>query len=180
MASAPSASRSGKGGAVGSGGRSRGAIDVWRRSAEPVLSIVLGVLLGVVDAASDTSAMGLRVPALLAGFLMVAQGVLDLNRNRQQAAQRAAAGEAYQAHAAGQSHEAQTHSDRPREPVYVPPVAARPTKETLGVPLLVLGLAIWLGLTVISLEGAPTLRGLSLLSAFLLFSRGWSLLPARK
>lgn len=180
MASAPSASRSGKGRTVGSGSRSRALIDTWQRSAEPILSMVLGVLLGVVDAGSSSSAMGLRVPALLAAFLMVAQGGLELSRNRQQSAQQVGGGEMMQGRVISQGQAVQPHGDYQREPVYVPPVAARATKESMTVPLLVLALAVWLGLTVIALEGAAALRALSLLSAFLLFSHGWSLLPARK
>jgi hypothetical protein len=62
----------------------------------------------------------------------------------------------------------------------VPSMIARAPKESMTIPMLVLGLAVWLGLAVIGLEATPVLRGLALLAAFLLFSHGWSLLPARK
>lgn len=180
MASAPSASRSTKGRTVG-GGRVRGAMDTWQRSWQPLVSILLGAALGLVDAASSGSAMGLRVPALLSAFLMVAQGMLDLNRNRQQGSNQSGPPDMVQGRVVGPGSQAlQPHGDLPREPVYMPPVSARATKESLTVPLLVLGLAVWLGLSVIALDGDGLLRTLSLLSAFLLFNNGWGLLPARK
>lgn len=176
--------------------------DAKQAKVKSAFSITLGILLGIVCAVPTSGEMGLRVPALLAALVMVAQGLLDLGRVRQErldrerqeqqdAEGRERAAQAKESHArqqpAGTALEGRVLGpgeapprDDARAAQRVPPVVARTPKESMTIPMLVLGLAVWLGLAVIGLDASAVLRGLSLLAAFLLFSHGWSLLPARR
>jgi hypothetical protein len=179
------------------------ASDATQATVKSAFSIALGILLGVACAVPTTGEMALRVPALLASLVMVAQGLLDLGRVRQtrlkteqqEKADREKAAQDQEARArqkaatptgstALEGRVMQPGEVQPARDVvaaqHVPPVAVPTPKESMTIPMLVLGLAVWLGLAVIGLEAAPVLRGLALLAAFLLFSHGWSLLPARK
>src|SRR4051794_23458953 len=46
-----------------------------------VLTLVLGISLGIANQGAGGTAMALRVPALLAALLMVGQGIVDLRKN---------------------------------------------------------------------------------------------------
>jgi hypothetical protein len=139
---------------------------------EPLIIIVIGIALGLVDQTSSEVSGALRVPALVAALILVGQGLNLLE-------------DARNARAAGQVIE-------DREPV---PVGADPTAAPANAPrqvliagadepgrssrtptraYLVLILAIWLGVATLAFPTAPLqLILLSLLSAYLLFARGW-------
>src|SRR4051812_48615700 len=46
-----------------------------------VLTLVLGLALGIANQGAGDTAMALRVPALLASLLMVGQGVVEIRKN---------------------------------------------------------------------------------------------------
>jgi hypothetical protein len=141
-----------------------------------VLTLILGLALGVANQGAGGTAMALRVPALLAALLMVGQGVNDLRKNMPHR----------------QEVEVLPENDpgvRGRELAVVRPLppktpvtimATRPSPATLSVPLTVLILAAWLGLADLRIHAPASLSVLSLISAFALFALGWGLLPARR
>jgi hypothetical protein len=141
-----------------------------------ILTLVLGLALGVANQGAGDTAMALRVPALLAALLMVGQGVNDLRKNMPHR----------------QEVEVLPESDgtpRGRELAVVRPMppqrpvtimATRPSPQTLSVPITVLILAAWLGLADLRIDAPASLSVLSLISAFALFAIGWGLLPAKR
>lgn len=133
---------------------------------EPILIIMIGLALGLVDQASFGASAVLRVPALIAALVLVGQGVNLLSLARQ------------------------SEVVVPSEPVAVgaskapgsvnrgvDPGADEEGASSGGMAKLVLLLAIWLGLATLANPTAPvSLILLSLLSAYLLFARGWKVL----
>jgi hypothetical protein len=140
-----------------------------------VLTIALGISLGLANQGAGTTAMGLRVPALLAALLMVGQGVANLRRSLPQRQEIEVIPDP---ESGVRGRELAVVRPIPqRQPVTA--VAVRPTPATLSVPVTVLVLAAWLGLADLRVDAPPTLSVLSLVSAFALFALGWGLLPAR-
>jgi hypothetical protein len=128
--------------------------------------VVLGSVLGASAQMSTGAQMGLRVPALFAALLMVAQGLLELDRNRRQMARAeltapivTPSGEVVPVSRAG----------------YLPSTAsAQPGPQHAALPTTLMGLAGWLGLAVLVTGGsAVTLSVLATVGAFLLFAMGW-------
>ena len=140
-----------------------------------VLTLILGLALGVANQGAAGTAMGLRVPALLAALLMVGQGVVDIRKNlpRRTVEVIPDSGDG------PRSRElAVVRPMPPQPPVTV--LTTRPSPSTLSVPLTVMFLAAWLGLADLRIAAPASLSTLSLISAFALFALGWGLLPARR
>jgi hypothetical protein len=146
-----------------------------------VVTLMLGILLGVTNQAADGVGMGLRVPALLAALLMTGQGVVDLKRHWPREVRVVRRRETPEQD--GNNVRLSTELDKvrplpPPRPVTVELV--RPTAPNLAVPITVMVLAAWLGLADLRVEAPTSLTVLCLISAFALFALGWSLLPARR
>jgi len=145
----------------------------------PSLLLVLGAALGAATQMSPAAAMGLRVPALFAALFMVAQGLYEVERVRRRrppsgdgTAGTAASGDGVDGLTAGME------TARPMYRATAPTAAASRDKARAAIPALLMGLAGWLGLAVLSGAGndAVPLSVLATLSAFLLFAIGWQVL----
>jgi hypothetical protein len=141
-----------------------------------VLTLMLGVLLGIANQGAGTTGMGLRLPALLAALLMVGQGVNSLRKNLPHRTEI----EVIPEPTVGQRGRelAIVHPLPPKQPVTV--LATRPSGTALAVPLTVMVLAAWLGLADLRVPAPPALTTLSLIAAFALFALGWGMMPARR
>jgi hypothetical protein len=141
-----------------------------------VLTVALGIALGLANQGATDTAMGLRVPALLAALLMVGQGIVNIRKSlpRQEHIEVVQEG----GNGPRGRELAVVHSIPSRSPAS--PVSVRPTPATLSVPVVVLLLAAWLGLADLRVDAPPLLSVLSLVAAFALFALGWGLLPARR
>jgi vacuolar-type H+-ATPase subunit I/STV1 len=140
-----------------------------------IITVALGIALGLANQSASDTAMGLRVPALLAALLMVGQGIVNIRKSlpRQEHI------EVMQEGGGARGRElAVVHSIPNRAPAS--PASVRPTPATLSVPIVVLLLAAWLGLADLRVSAPPVLSVLSLVAAFALFALGWGLLPARR
>jgi hypothetical protein len=144
-----------------------------------VLTLVLGIALGIANQGAGDTEMALRVPALLAALLMVGQGVNDLRKNWPHRQEVEVLPESDSASGAPRGRElAVVRPLPPAHPVTI--MASRPSPATLSVPITVLILAAWLGLADLRVDAPPALSALSLIAAFALFAIGWGLLPARR
>jgi hypothetical protein len=166
---------------------------------QPLLTVVLGAALGVYDLNAPGASNWLRVPALIAALILVAQGLLDLENARRARQMRLPAPEgslpglnptpppvlpvvqddttlleeeeptAHSAIALEQAVQAQAAAARL--------VAGTAVRESRGAVVLVMLLSVWLGLATLSFSTAPReLLTLSLIAAFLLFASTWSTL----
>lgn len=152
---------------------------------EPVLIIVIGLALGLIDQAASEVSSALRVPALIAALVLVGQGVNLLDQARRADTVKVTTPDPVSVGATTQAT--------------VPTVRTTPEGQQVNtgqdvavvdtvpgapgiLPWLVLGLAVWLGLATLASPGAPpSLILLSLLAAYLLFARGWRLMvPVRR
>lgn len=140
-----------------------------------VLTLMLGLALGIANQGAGGTAMGLRVPALLAALLMVGQGVVDLRKNLRRQVELV---QETSDPSLRRRELAVVQSMPPNPPVTV--LTTRPSPSTLGVPLTVLILAAWLGLADLRVDAPASLSTLALISSFALFALGWGLLPARR
>jgi hypothetical protein len=127
-----------------------------------ILVFVLGVLLGVSNQVASGTPNALRVPALLAALLMVAQGVIGVRR----------------------ALVAAPKTTRPMGAAYGRPVSAvtalpKPKASGYMIPMVVMGLAVWLGLANLNVDAPTDLTTYSLISSFALFAIAWTVLPAR-
>lgn len=168
----------------------------------PALSVVLGALLGLVNLNAPEANGWLRVPALLAALILVAQGLLDFENGRRARALHlpvpegslpalnpsGPAGPAVVLNA----DDVVVHESRPtggalalEQAIQAQALAARmvagtAVRESRGAVVAVLVLAIWLGLATLNYSNSPrALLHLSLLAAFLLFASAWSMLQKR-
>ncbi len=155
---------------------------------QPMVVMSFGAYLGLVNqAATDTSGW-LRVPALLAALILVAQAIHEVQQLRTPS--RSGAGrEVAEVHTPPgtdvvtvvpmeiQAPGKAVHRDGPvqvKADRHEDPVGVREKPQTI---YIVMGLAIWLGLASLSNPGAPkSLLVLSLLAAFLLFAESWQML----
>jgi len=146
----------------------------------PALLLVLGAALGAATQMSPEATMGLRVPSLFAAFFMVAQGLVETERARRERARASATPSATQHVRPG--GRADLDAARPAYQAAQPPPSAPPGKAGTAIPVLLMVLAAWLGLAVLSGAGnqAVTLSVLATLSAFLLFAIGWQVLLASR
>ncbi len=141
------------------------------------LTVLLGLLLGIANQGASGTDMSLRVPALLAALLMVAQGVVDFRRGL---VAKPTVEQIPENTPPTVTRELPT--GRPgklgRANASVAP-AVKPTLATLSLPISVMLLAAWLGWADLVTEAPDSLAVLSLVASFALFALGWSLLPAR-
>lgn len=150
---------------------------------EPFLLMVIGVSLGLSDQAAVNTSNDLRVPALIAALLLAGQGLKDYLEGRDKAAAAQEVRRVRQ-HAGGGGYA----DDEP--PADTPPAPPRPwyrgaslvgrsvpSRATSTVAFLLMVLAVWLGLAVLTVTSAPAALGsLSLVASFLLFAFGWKTL----
>ena len=165
----------------------------------PALSVFLGALLGLENLNSPEANGWLRVPALLAALILVAQGLLDFENGRRARAMHLPAPEgslpALNPSAPAvvlNADDVVVHETRMpagaialEQAIQAQALAARlvagtAVRESRGAVVAVLVLAVWLGLATLNFSTAPTsLLRLSLLASFLLFASAWSLLQKR-
>lgn len=159
---------------------------------EPIVVMAFGAYLGLVNQAATGTSGWLRVPALLAALILVAQGILGVQQHR-------ASGVIMEPeHRDIEVQETSTdvvHQNRARGDVDAPgraqhrdvPVQIKVTavEEDAGGGLrekpqtiyVVMGLAVWLGLASLANPAAPrALLVMALLAAFLLFAEAWQML----
>ncbi|GAB3280601.1 hypothetical protein [Kineosporia babensis] len=137
--------------------------------------LVLGILLGMADQQADGAGMMLRIPALIAALIMVAQGIQLILRGLPRET------EVEVVEVVDDTDPAHARTTvRPR-PWATQMAAFRTDPGSAGMPALVIVLAIWLGLATLRIDDAPAnLSNLSMLSAFVLFALGWTLIPQRR
>jgi hypothetical protein len=140
-----------------------------------VLTIALGIALGLANQGAPHTEMALRVPALLAALLMVGQGVNNLRNGLPRQQQVALNPEG----SSSRGRELAVVRDMAPKPT-VAVVTSKPSPATLAVPITVMVLAAWLGLADLRVSAPATLSVLSVVAAFALFALGWGLLPARR
>jgi hypothetical protein len=166
----------------------------------PALSVLLGALLGLENLNSPEANGWLRVPALLAAFILVAQGLLDFENGRRARAMHLPTPEnstlpAFQPSAPPvvlNPDDVVVHESRQpsgtvalEQAIQAQQLAARlvagtAVRESRGAVVAVLVLAVWLGLATLSYSNSPVyLLRLSLLASFLLFASAWSMLQKR-
>ena len=166
----------------------------------PALSVLLGALLGLENLDSPDANGWLRVPALLAALILVAQGLLDFENGRRARAMNLPTPEnttlpALQPSAPPvvlNADDVVVHESRQpagalalEQAIQAQALAARlvagtAVRESRGAVVAVLVLAVWLGLATLNYSSSPTaLLRLSLLASFLLFASAWSMLQKR-
>jgi hypothetical protein len=167
----------------------------------PALSVLLGALLGLENLNSPEANGVLRVPALLAALILVAQGLLDFENGRRARAMHLPTPEsstlpAFQPSAPPvvlNPDDVVVHESRQQpsgtvaleQAIQAQQLAARlvagtAVRESRGAVVAVLVLAVWLGLATLNYSNSPTsLLRLSLLASFLLFASAWSMLQKR-
>ena len=148
-----------------------------------IVTLLLGVLLGIANQSAEGTGMGLRVPALLAALLMVGQGVVDIKRHlpKRRIVEESDTQVLVDDGSGSGPRATELAVVRPLPPpAPVQATAVRPTKINLAVPLTVMVLAAWLGIADLRVEAPASLTVLSLIASFSLFALGWSLLPARR
>ena len=165
----------------------------------PALSVILGALLGLTNLNSPEANGWLRVPALLAALILVAQGLLDFENGRRARAMHLPAPEGSlpalnptSPPVVLHADEVVVHENRPaggplaleqaiqQQALAARLVAGTAVRESRGAVVAVLVLAIWLGLATLNYSNSPApLLYLSLLASFLLFASAWSMLQKR-
>lgn len=167
---------------------------VWRFL--PDACLILGIALGAANLAAPQASGWLRVPALLAALILVAQGLLGIQERgaarkaKQSSRAEGVAGsdpskpavrmnpddivvrdtrQAGGTVAVGQSTQAPA--------LAAPAGAGTPVRENRGPMVAVLALAIWLGLATLNYSNSPAyLLALSLIASSLLFTSAWNML----
>jgi hypothetical protein len=155
----------------------RSRFDGPRSLAEPLIIIVIGIALGLVDQTSSEVSGMLRVPALIAALILVGQGIYLIELRR-----RAPVVVTTTARVGNIEESTATALALAQNKVVVAGAeedAAAPAASDRTRAYLVLGLAVWLGVATLAYPAAPlALILLSLLAAYLLFARGWQMLHA--
>lgn len=162
---------------------------------EPVVVMAFGAYLGLVNqGATDTSGW-LRVPALLAAFILVAQGILGVQQHRATGViampeepkdeMQAPSAEVVVREVPSADVDAPGKARHRDVPVQIKvtgaggetPSVAAGIREKPQTIYIVMGLAVWLGLASLANPAAPkALLVMSLLAAFLLFAEAWQML----
>jgi hypothetical protein len=153
----------------------------------PIACLVLATSLGVATLADDVASLALRLPSLLAAFILFAQALLELSPKRRRVARPDYAvpveGEpepqivltAAEVKLAGGYLPAQAGYPVPAEATS----SGAPAKKHVPLALMLLG--FWLGFAVLLAEGGSTaLKVLATISAFLLFAFGWQDMAGRR
>lgn len=148
-----------------------------RPRSEPIIVIVIGLALGLVDQTSSEVSGMLRIPALIAALVLVGHGLNMLedisNARKLEDAAAAAAAERRPVSVGG----TEPPSSQPQ--VIIAGAGEEPVEpaRTPTRAYLVVALAIWLGIATLAFPTAPlALILLSLLSAYLLFAKGWRMM----
>jgi hypothetical protein len=142
----------------------------WRSALEPLMIIVIGLALGLVDQTSSEVSGMLRIPALVAALILVGQGLSMLEEARAAATVQAIP---------TATREGVGPAGRAEPPIITAGEEVTEAPRTSSRAYLVLFLAIWLGVATLVYPTAPiSLILLSLLSAYLLFARGWRTMQA--
>lgn len=155
---------------------------------QPVVVMAFGAYLGLVNQAATGTSGWLRVPALIAALILVAQSIHEVQQLRSThtvsvrhdvAEMDAGPGAEVvtvvpmEVHAPGRA----VHRDVPVQVKVEPHDAGTGFREKPQTIYLVMGLSVWLGLASLANPGAPkSLLVLSLLAAFLLFAEAWQML----
>jgi hypothetical protein len=154
--------------------------------------MIFGILLGVADQASASTAGGLRLPALLAALFLVGQGLvlvlqglrkekaLSMERRIAQSIAEKTGGESQ---VVGESEPGTlviaTATQNARTVIQQAKLVTHAVPQqrgTSGMALVLMLLAIWLGWAALTVTAPPALSGLSLLGSFLVFALGWKAL----
>lgn len=157
---------------------------------EPVVVMIFGAMLGLVDQTATETSGWLRVPALIAALLLVAQAILDFQVRKQEWTDDHA-GEQVTVPATRELVVQQAGSGRvenPRKATYRQAaisvratVASASVRENPRLIYFVMVLAVWLGLATLANPNAPwLLLVFSLLAAFLLFAEAWQMVRSRR
>ncbi len=156
---------------------------------EPVVVMFFGAMLGLVDQTATETSGWLRVPALIAALLLVAQAILDFQVRKQE----------WTDDHPGEPVAATTRElvvqqsgsrgvENPRKATYRQAaisvratVASASVRENPRLIYFVMVLAVWLGLATLANPNAPwLLLVFSLLAAFLLFAEAWQMVRSRR
>lgn len=126
---------------------------------------IIGVFLGIVDILSSAD-RGLRIPALIASLFLVSTGINAFVPRPAKPDEDADDGPAVSpGHATSRA---------------ATPAAAAAPKASPLIPLLLMGVAVWLGLATLTYQDAEaSLTFLSFVASCLIFSRGLEELPDR-
>lgn len=152
---------------------------------EPLVVMVLGVTLGLVDQQATQTSGWLRVPALVASLILVAQAILTVEQRRhtpEQTHRDELVSESTEVVTVQQittmSPGMATHSGQPAAKETV--TTTKKVREGPQVMFFVMGLAVWLGLATLANPDAPrNLLLLSLLASFLLFAEAYKQMRGR-
>jgi len=153
---------------------------------EPLVVMVLGVTLGLVDQQATHTSGWLRVPALVASLILVAQAILTVEQRRH-TVDRHAREEFVSESTEVVTVQQITTVSNPGMAVHGGMPSAKETvttttkaREGPQVMFFVMGLAVWLGLATLANPGAPrNLLLLSLLASFLLFAEAYKQMRGR-
>ncbi|MBK6874587.1 MAG: hypothetical protein IPG94_25340 [Kineosporiaceae bacterium] len=149
---------------------------------EPLVVLTLGAGLGLVDQRAIGTSGWLRVPALVASLILVAQAILIIETRRHDA-EEAASDEIVADSIDVVAHPLPVGRPGALTPVSVPSPDEPPAKrmrEGPQVMYFVMGLAVWLGLATLANPRAPRLLlTLSLLASFLLFAEAYKQMRGR-
>lgn len=151
----------------------------------PIGLLFLGSLLGVSTILSTGASLALRLPALLAALIMFSQAVIELTPKGRRATVRATTLQTVEPEpiVMSSAEVQRARSPLPSNAGYPSPMetsaGAAPARRY--VPVLMIGLALWLGVAVLFNVGdAPRLSALATIAAFLLFAFGWLDLSGRR
>jgi hypothetical protein len=157
---------------------------------EPIVVMAFGAYLGLVNQAATGTSAWLRVPALLAALILVAQGILGVQQHRAtgiiaEPHQQDIEVDATSAEVVAWSPKELQAPGRAQHRDAPAPVQIKVTGEEASVGVrekpqtiyFVMALAVWLGLASLANPAAPkSLLVMSLLAAFLLFAEAWQMM----
>jgi hypothetical protein len=155
---------------------------------EPVVVMIFGAMLGLVDQTATETSGWLRVPALIAALLLVAQAILDFQVRKQEWTDPSAEPVTVPARALVVRQADSGGVENTRRAQYRQAaisvratVASASVRENPRLIYFVMVLAVWLGLATLANPSAPwPLLVLSLLAAFLLFAEAWQMVRSRR
>jgi hypothetical protein len=152
----------------------------------PVFSIVLGGLLAVADVVAEESSWWVRGPALIAAFILVAQGFVD-NAKARKVEQTVEDYRRYGGVVERRGDVVHVITDAAGRRQLTTPeqtrrIAGSSDRDSPGVLYFVGGLAVWLGIATLAHTSTTPLPllALSLIAALVLFSSVWGLLQERR
>jgi hypothetical protein len=156
---------------------------------EPVVVMFFGAMLGLVDQTATETSGWLRVPALIAALLLVAQAILDFQVRKQEWTDPPSQSVVVTPGSQLVVRQADSGGvENPRKATYRQAaisvratVANASVRENPRLIYFVMVLSVWLGLATLANPGAPwLLLVFSLLAAFLLFAEAWQMVRSRR